>query len=133
MINKDVFKLASNTTNVGLKNRYSHKISLKNRTCGDKITIEMIADTKKIHSMRYETESCLYCEASASLLSQRMRNMSLKDFKNDLIMIKKISNQKDITFPKKFSDFKKLLNSDNLNRFKCIFLPIDAVLKALKL
>ena len=76
MINKDVFKLASNTTNVGLKNRYSHKISMKNTTCGDKITIEIIADKKKIHSMKYETESCLYCEASASLLSQRMRNMS---------------------------------------------------------
>ena len=41
MINEDVFKLASNTTNVGLKNRYSHKISLKNTTCGDKITIEI--------------------------------------------------------------------------------------------
>ena len=133
MINEDIFKLASNTTNVGLKNRYSHKISLKNTTCGDKITIEIIADTKKIQSMKYETESCLYCEASASLLSQRIRNMNLNDFKNDLIIIKKISNQKNIKFPKRLSDFKKLLNSDNLNRFKCIFLPIDAVLKALKL
>ena len=83
--------------------------------------------------MKYETESCLYCEASASLLSQRIRNMNLNDFKNDLIIIKKISNQKNIKFPKRLSDFKKLLNSDNLNRFKCIFLPIDAVLKALKL
>ena len=133
MINEDIFKLASNTTNVGLKNRYSHKISLKNTTCGDKITIEINADTKKIHSMKYETESCLYCEASASLLSQRIRNMNLKNFKNDLIKIKKISNRENITFPKRLTDFKKLLNSDNLNRFKCIFLPIDAVLKALKL
>ena len=83
--------------------------------------------------MKYETESCLYCEASASLLSQRIRNMNLNDFKNDLIIIKKISIKKNFTFPKKFSDFKKLLNSDNLNRFKCIFLPFDAVIKALKL
>ena len=35
--------------------------------------------------------------------------------------------------PKRYSSFKKLLNSDNLNRFKCIFLPFDAVLKAFKL
>ena len=35
--------------------------------------------------------------------------------------------------PKRLSDFKKLLNSDNFNRLKCVFLPIDAVLKALKL
>ncbi len=133
MINEDVFKLASNTANVGLKNKYSHKASLKNTSCGDKITVEIIADAKKIHSMKYETESCLYCEASASLLSQRIKNTNLKDFKKNLIILKKISNQKNITFPKKFSDFKKLLNSDNLNRFKCIFLPIDAVLKAFKL
>ena len=133
MINEDVFKLASNTTNVGLKNRYSHKISLKNKTCGDKITIEIIADTKKIHSMKYETESCLCCEASASLLSQRIRNMNLNDFKNDLIIIKKISNQKNIRFPKRFYDLKKLVYSDNLSRLKCVFLPFDAVLKALKL
>ena len=38
-----------------------------------------------------------------------------------------------VKIPKKLSDFKKLLNSDNFNRFKCIFLPIDAVLKALKI
>ena len=133
MISEEIIKIASNTTNVGLKKKYSHKISLKNSTCGDKITLELITDKKKICSMKYETVSCVYCEASASLLSQKIKNMNLKDFKKDLIIIKKISNKKNITFPKKFSDFKKLLNSDNLNRFKCIFLPIDAVLKALKL
>ena len=133
MINEDVFKLASNTANVGLKNRYSHKTSLKNTTCGDKITVEIIANKKKINSMKYETESCIYCEASASLLSQRIKNMNFKDFKNDFIIIKKISNQKNIRFPKRFYDLKKLVNSDNLSRLKCVFLPFDAVLKALKL
>ena len=99
MIDKYVFKLASNTTNVGLKNRYSHKISLKNSTCGDKITIEVIADTKKIHSMRYETVSCLYCEASASLISRKIKNAKLKDIKNDLITLKKISLKKNVKIP----------------------------------
>ena len=63
MINKDIIRLASNTSNVGLKKKYSHKISLKNSTCGDKITLELIADKKKISSMKYETISCVYCEA----------------------------------------------------------------------
>ena len=133
MINKDIIKLASNTSNVGLKNKYSHKISLKNSTCGDKITLELIADKKKISSMKYETISCVYCEASASLLSRKIKNVKLKDIKNDLITLKKISLKKNIKIPKRLSDFKKLLNSDNLIIFKCIFLPIDAVLKALKL
>ena len=133
MINKDIIRLASNTSNVGLKKKYSHKISLKNSTCGDKITLELIADKKKISSMKYETISCVYCEASASLLSRKIKNVKLKDIKNDFITLKKISLKKNVKIPNRLSDFEKLLNSDNLNRFKCIFLPIDAVLKALKL
>ena len=69
MINKEIIKLASNTANVGLKNKYSHKISLKNSTCGDKIILELIAD-KKISSMKYETVSCVYCEASESSIKK---------------------------------------------------------------
>ena len=133
MINKDIIRLASNTSNVGLNNKYSHKISLKNSTCGDKITLELIADKKKISSMKYETISCVYCEASASLISRKIKNVKLKDFKNDLITLKKISLKKNVKIPKRLSDFEKLLNSDNFNRFKCIFLPIDAVIKSLKL
>ena len=133
MIDKEIIKLASNTSNVGLKNKYSHKISLKNSTCGDKITLELITDKKKIFSMKYETISCIYCEASASLLSRKIKNIKLKDIKKDFIILKTISSKKDIKIPKRLSDFKKLLSSDNFNRFKCIFLPIDAVLKALKL
>ena len=133
MINKEIIKLASNTSNVGLRNKYSHKISLKNSTCGDKITLELIADNKRISSMKYETVSCVYCEASASLLSRKIKDIKLKDIKNDFIALKKMSVKKNVKVPKKLSDFKKLLNSDNFNRFKCVFLPIDAVIKALKL
>ena len=133
MINKEIIKLASNTSNVGLKNKYSHRISLKNSTCGDKITLELVIDKEKICSMKYETVSCIYCEASASLLSRKIKNIKLVDIKNDFVTLKKVSLKKNVKIPKKLSDFKKLLNRDNFNRFKCIFLPIDAVIKALKL
>ena len=133
MINKEIIKLASNTSNVGLKNKYSHRISLKNSTCGDKITLELVIDKEKICSMKYETVSCIFCEASASLLSRKIKNIKLIDIKNDFVTLKKVSLKKNVKIPKKLSDFKKLLNRDNFNRFKCIFLPIDAVIKALKL
>ena len=42
MISKEIIRIASNTSNVGLNNQYSHKISLKNKLCGDKITLELI-------------------------------------------------------------------------------------------
>ena len=133
MINKEIIRIASNTSNVGLNNKYSHKISLKNKLCGDKITLELIVTKQKIISMKYETESCIYCEASASLLSKKIKKLNIQTIKNDFIDLKKILKNKEIKIPKKFNEFKKLFNSDNFNRYNCLFLPFDAVIKALKL
>ena len=36
----------------------------------------------------------LYCEASASLLSQKIKNLNIKDIKNDFVIFKKISKKK---------------------------------------
>jgi nitrogen fixation NifU-like protein len=133
MINKEIIRIASNTSNVGLDNKYSHKISLKNKLCGDKITLELIVLKKKILSMKYETESCVYCEASASLLSKKIKKFNIQTIKNEFRYLKNISKKNHSKIPKKFGDFNKLFNSDNFNRFNCIFLPFDAVIKALKL
>ena len=131
MISKDIIKLASSSNNFGLKNDYSHKTSLKNSLCGDKITLELIVINKIVSSMRYETEACIYCEASASLLSKKIKNLHLKDIKKDFLILKNF-NKKDFKVPRNLSVFKKLFSSDNLSRIKCLILPFNAVLKALK-
>tara|TARA_B100001057_G_scaffold500455_1_gene615637 strand:- start:2032 stop:2433 length:402 start_codon:yes stop_codon:yes gene_type:complete len=133
MISKEIIRIASKANNVGLKDKYSHKISLKNKLCGDKITLELIVLKKKILSMKYETESCVYCEASASLLSKKIKKFNTKTIKDEFKNLKKISKNKEFKIPKNFADFTKLINSDNFNRYNCIFLPFDAVIKALKL
>jgi nitrogen fixation NifU-like protein len=133
MISKEIIRIASNTSNVGLNNKYSHKISLNNKLCGDKITLELIVLKKKILSMKYETESCVYCEASASLLSKKIKKFNIQTIKNEFRNLKNISKNKDLRIPQKFADFSKLFSSDNFNRNNCIFLPFDAVIKALKL
>jgi len=133
MISKEIIRIASNTSNVGLNDQYSHKISLKNKLCGDKITLELIVLKGKILSMKYETESCVYCEASASLLSKKIKKFNIKTIKNEFRNLKNISKNKEFKIPKKFSDFNELFNSDNFNKYNCIFLPFDAVIKALKL
>ena len=133
MISKEIIRIASNTSNVGLNNEYSHKTSLKNKLCGDKITLELIVLKKKILSMKYETESCVYCEASASLLSKKIKKFNIQTIKNEFKNLKNISKNKAFKIPKKFADFNELFNSDNFNKLNCIFLPFDAVIKALKL
>ena len=132
MISKEILRLAACTNNVGLKNRFSHKTSLKNSLCGDKITLELLIKNRKVHSIRYETEACIYCEASASLLSKKIKNLYIKDIKKDFLYLKEVSNNRKLKIPHKLSGYKKLFNSVNLNRIKCIILPFNAVLKALK-
>ena len=132
MITKDIIKIALDTSNEGLKNNYTHKITVKNSLCGDKISLELIIKHSKIKSMKYETESCIYCEASTSLLSKKIINLNLRDIKTYFPILKKNVIKNKIKIPKKLSTFKKLFNSDNINRIKCIILPFNAVLKALK-
>ena len=133
MISNQIIKFASNTSNVGLTNKYTFRSTKKNSMCGDLIKVELIQKNSKINSMKYETESCILCEASASLLSKRIKNLPIKTIKEELNKLKNIS-LKDLKFifPKKFKEFRFLINKDNLNRINCIYLPIDAVLKALK-
>jgi nitrogen fixation protein NifU and related proteins len=133
MINREIIKIASNTSNVGLTNKYTFKSSKKNSLCGDIIKIELVAKCSKIDSMKYETESCVYCEASASLLAKKIKKLTIKTIKIDLKKLKNIPFKGvNFVFPRKFNEFKFLINKNNFNRLNCIFLPIDAVLKALK-
>ena len=133
MINPKIIKIASNTKYAGLKNIFTHKTSIKNSLCGDKIKVELIVHKTKINSMRYETESCVLCEASASLISSKIKNFSLKSLKKDIKVLKDNIINKKSNFPPKFSEFKHFTTKDNVNRASCVTLPLDALLKAFKL
>ena len=133
MITNDIIKIASNTSNVGLTNKYTYRSTKKNSMCGDIIKIELITKNSKINSMKYETESCVYCEASASLLALKIKNLPVSIVKKELNKIKDgFSKDINFIFSKKFMDFKFLINKNNKKRLNCILLPIDAVLKAFK-
>ena len=133
MINNEIIKIASNTSYVGLKNDYTYKSSKKNLMCGDIIKVELVVNKSKINSMRYETESCIYCNASASLIAKNIRGLNINKVKKDLNKLRSFSmDLKSFQIPIKFKKFKSLFKKTNTNRLNCIFLPLDAVLKALK-
>jgi len=133
MINNEIIKIASNTSYEGLKNNYTYKSSKKNSICGDLIKVELIVKKSKINSMRYETESCIYCNASASLIAKQIRGLNIIKAKKDLNKLRSFSiDLKSFQIPSKFKKFQSLLKKTNTNRLNCIFLPLDAVLKALK-
>ena len=133
MINNEIIKIASNTSYVGLKNDYTYKSSKKNSMCGDYIKVELVVKKSKINSMRYETESCIYCNASASLMAKQIRGLSVSKAKKNLNKLRSFSvDLKSFKIPNKFKKFQSLFKKTNINRLNCIFLPLDAVLKALK-
>ena len=132
MITKEIIKIASDTKNIGLTNKYNFKSSLKNSICGDKIKLELTIKNLKINSMKYEIESCVYCEASASLLAKKIKDLNINSAIKDINKIKEIIYNNKFTLPANFKDFKILINKKNINRINCINLPFDAVLKALR-
>ena len=53
--------------------------------------------------------------------------------KKDLNKLRSFSmDNKSFQIPIKFNKFRSLFKKTNTNRLNCIFLPLDAVLKALK-
>ena len=133
MIDTKIINIASNTKFVGLKNDFTHKSSLKNSLCGDLIKVEIIANKSKIKPMRYETESCILCEASASLLANKIKKFNLKDLLNDLKSLQKIKKSNNLDFPLKFIELKQLLNEKTIKRIDCVTLPMEALSKAFKI
>ncbi len=115
IIDQKILNLASDTSNFGLKNRSQFYASHKNKKCGDKIKIELEIKNNKVKKMYYETESCILCQASASLLSKNIKNTFVKEVDK-------------IIFSKKF---KSLLSKKYLARKDCIMLPYQAIKKAL--
>jgi len=132
MITAKIIKLASFTNNIGLKNKFTHKSSIKNSLCGDFIKTEFIIEKSKIISMRYETESCIICEASASLFSRKIKNTKTNDLVKEIKKFKKLKKDGKYKFSKKFKEFNFLINS-NTNRLNCVILPMEAFLKAFKI
>ena len=133
MINSKIIKIASFSNNTGLKNKYTHKSSIKNSLCGDFIKTEFIVNKRKIISMRYETESCVLCEASASLFSRKIKNTKISDLVKYVNEFKKLSKNKNIRLPTKFKDYKSLIDPNNIKRLNCVILPMEAFLKAFKM
>ena len=82
MIDKEIIKIASNTENHGVLHNHTHFSKLKNSICGDEMRVYLIVKNSKIENFKYECESCIYCQASVSLLSRNVKNKSIEKVKN---------------------------------------------------
>ena len=128
----EILNIAADTKNNREIKNFTHKSKYKSKMCGDEIEISLIIKDQKILDMGYQCKSCIYCQASASLLSKLSINKSLMKI-NDLIeFVDNFFKNTNLKFSKEWKAFEKLFDKKNISRKECILLPFKTVTKALK-
>ncbi len=128
-----ILEIASNTENNKVLDNFTHKSKNKNPICGDEMEISLVVKNDKVIDMGYQCKSCVYCQASVSLLSQKIKNKNIQEIKSFVVSCEKIFENTKTIFEKNWKDFLELFNKKNISRKECLLLPIRTVLKALKI
>ena len=128
-MNLDILEIASDTNNNKNIKNHTHHSKLKNSLCGDEMKIDLIIKNNKIVDFGYQGKSCVYCQASANLLSKISINKT-KSKINELCDDAKSyfeGNFKNIE--KKWKTLDKIFHEKNLTRKECILLPFKTMKK----
>ena len=131
MIDKEIIKIASNTQNHGVLGNHTHFSKLKNAICGDEMKIYLIIKNNTITNFKYECESCIYCQASVSLLSRKAKNQSIEKVKKFAEQAKTCFENNTKSFDKEWKEFDKMMSKNNISRKECLLLPLNTTLDAL--
>ena len=131
MIDKEIIKIASNTQNHGVLGNHTHFSKLKNAICGDEMKIYLIIKNNIIANFKYECESCIYCQASVSLLSRKAKNQSIEKVKKFAEHAKTCFENNTKSFDKEWKEFDKIMTKNNISRKECLLLPLNTTLDAL--
>ena len=131
MIDKEIIKIASNTENHGVLDNHTHFSKLKNPVCGDEMKIYLIVKNNNIANFKYECESCIYCQASVSVLSRKAKNKSIEKVKNFVEQAKNCFEKNTNSFDKEWKEFDKIMTKNNISRKECLLLPLNTALDAL--
>ena len=124
-----VLKFAADTKNHKLLKNYDHILKQKNSFCGDEIVISIKIKNKKVLKIGYSCKSCIYTEASASMLSGYLKNKSFGEIQDIVLELNKFCMKQTKKLPKKLSTLSKIINNENLSRKDCLLLPFNAIKK----
>ena len=128
----EILEIASNTVNHKVVKNYTHQSKNKNPICGDEMEISLIVKDNIIKDVGYQCRSCVYCQASVSMLSQKIKNEKLNEIKSLIILIEDLFKDTEVKIETKWQDFKEIMNKDNISRKECLLLPFKTISKALK-
>jgi nitrogen fixation NifU-like protein len=127
-----ILEIASHTENNKVLENFTHKSKHKNPLCGDEMEISLIVKDNVVKDMGYQCKSCVYCQASVSLLSRKIKDKKIEEIKSFILSGEKLFTDVKTILEKHWKDFKEILDKKNIARKDCLLLPLRAVLKALK-
>ena len=104
-----ILEIASNTENNKILDKHTHKSKNKNPICGDEMEISLIIKNNKVVDMGYQCKSCIYCQASVSLLSQNIKAKTLDEVKDFIKICENIFENNRIILEKKWIILKNFL------------------------
>jgi nitrogen fixation NifU-like protein len=128
-----ILEIASHTENNKILENFTHRSKNKNPLCGDVMEISLVVKNNVINDMGYQCKSCVYCQASVSLLSRKIKNKKIKEIEAFITNSEKLFEDVKVTMDKHWKDFKVILDKKNLARKECLLLPLRTILKALKI
>jgi nitrogen fixation protein NifU and related proteins len=132
-----ILEIASNTENHKVIKNYTHQSKNKNPLCGDEMEISLVVKNNIVEDMGYQCKSCIYCQASVSLLSRWVMQAPIEKvsefvLNSELFFNESFNQLKEINI-RDIKKFKKIMNPENVSRKECLLLPFKTLSKALKL
>ena len=127
-----ILEIASHTENNKIIEDFTHKSKLKNPLCGDEMEIRLIVKDDIIKDMGYQCKSCVYCQASVSLLSRKIKGINIEEIKTFITQSEKLFDDVKISIDKHWKVFSEIFIKKNLNRKECLLLPLKTILKVIK-
>ena len=128
-----ILEIASHTENNKIIENFTHKSKNKNPLCGDEMEISLIVEEDVVKDLGYQCKSCVYCQASVSLLSRKIKDKKIEEIKEFIGNGEKLFEDAKVTIEKHWKDFKEIFDKKNLSRKECLLLQLRTVLKALKI
>jgi nitrogen fixation NifU-like protein len=128
-----ILEIASHTENKKALSNPTHSSTNRNRICGDEMEISLIVKKNIIEDMAYQCNSCVYCQASVSLLSRMIKQRNTDEFKVFFHVAENMFDDDKLTLNKNWKEFSEIFDKKNIARKECLLLPLRTVLKALEI
>ena len=111
----------------------THQAYGHNPLCGDEISIFIIINEEKIEKISFQGEGCAICKASASLMTEALKGLSIEEARTKSQVFIQLLNDEKQPIPNDLGEMEALLGVRKFPaRLKCATLAWHTFLNALE-